>query len=71
MTTGSSIFGSGRRWCFFFVEFYIEKKYNASAFVEYALNDQVSFGIEMFAEDVTTPENLNVQQSGSGEQWKC
>ena len=31
------------------------------------LNDQVSFGIEMFAEDVTTPENLNVQQSGSGE----
>ena len=37
-----------------------------SAFVEYALNDQVSFGIEMFAEDVTTPENLNVQQaSGS------
>ena len=39
----------------------------ASAFVEYALNDQVSLGIEMFAEDVTTPENLNVQQSGSGE----
>ena len=38
----------------------------ASAFVEYALNDQVSFGVEMFAEDVTTPENLNVQQaSGS------
>ena len=37
-----------------------------SAFVEYALNDQVSFGVEMFAEDVTTPENLNVQQaSGS------
>ena len=33
-----------------------------SAFVEYALNDQVSFGVEMFAEDVTTPENLNVQK---------
>ena len=38
-----------------------------SAFVEYALNDQVSFGVEMFAEDVTTPENLNVQQA-SGNQ---
>tara|TARA_B100001057_G_scaffold99498_1_gene96336 strand:- start:1391 stop:2074 length:684 start_codon:yes stop_codon:yes gene_type:complete len=38
-----------------------------SAFVEYALNDQVSFGVEMFAEDVTTPENLNVQQQ-SGNQ---
>ena len=38
-----------------------------SAFIEYALNDVVSLGVEMFAEDVTTPENLNVQQSGSGE----
>ena len=38
-----------------------------SAFVEFALNDQVSFGVEMFAEDVTTPENLNVQKAGSGE----
>ena len=38
-----------------------------SAFVEFALNDQVSLGVEMFAEDVTTPENLNVQKAGSGE----
>ena len=38
----------------------------ASAFIEYSMNDQVSFGIEMFVEDVTTPENLNLQKS-SGE----
>ena len=38
----------------------------ASAFIEYSMNDQVSFGVEMFVEDVQTPENLNVQQaSGS------
>ena len=33
----------------------------ASGFVEYALNDSISLGIEMFVEDVTTPENKNVQ----------
>ena len=38
----------------------------ASAFVEYAVNDILSLGIEMFAEDVTTPENLNTQKT-SGE----
>ena len=37
-----------------------------SAFVEYSVNDTISVGVEMFAEDVETPENLNVQQaSGS------
>ena len=38
----------------------------ASIFVEYSPNDSVSFGVERFADDVSTPENLNVQQaSGS------
>ncbi len=35
----------------------------ASAFVEYAVSDQVSFGIERFLDDVTSPENTNVQDS--------
>ena len=33
----------------------------ASVFVEYAASDMVSLGIEVFADDVTTPENLNEQ----------
>ena len=38
----------------------------ASIFVEFSPNDQISFGVERFADDVSTPENLNVQQaSGS------
>ena len=39
----------------------------ASIFAEYAVTDVVSLGLERFFDDVTTPENLNVQQSGSGE----
>ena len=34
----------------------------ASLFVEYAASDMVSLGIEVFADDVTTPENLNAQE---------
>ena len=33
----------------------------ASIFLEYAVTDVVSLGLERFADDVTTPENLNVQ----------
>ena len=33
-----------------------------SIFVEYAVSDLVSLGIERFADDVTTPENLNAQK---------
>ena len=33
----------------------------ASLFVEYAVSDAVSIGIERMAEDMTTPENKNVQ----------
>ncbi len=33
----------------------------ASIFVEYAVTDVVSLGLERFADDMTTPENLNVQ----------
>ena len=39
----------------------------ASIFVEYAVTDIVSLGLERIADDISTPENLNVQQSGSGE----
>ena len=39
----------------------------ASIFAEYAVTDVVSLGLERFFDDVTTPENLNVQKSGSGE----
>jgi len=35
----------------------------ASVFVEYAASDMVSLGVEVFADDVTTPENLNLQES--------
>ena len=35
----------------------------ASVFAEYAINDQVSFGIEYVAEDMETPENTNVQDT--------
>ena len=35
----------------------------ASVFVEYAVSDVVSLGIERFADDVTTPENLNAQKA--------
>ena len=35
----------------------------ASIFVEYAANDMISVGIERFADDVSTPSNLNVQQT--------
>ena len=34
----------------------------ASVFVEYAASDMVSLGVEVFADDVTTPENLNAQE---------
>tara|TARA_B100001093_G_scaffold320622_1_gene305957 strand:+ start:721 stop:1407 length:687 start_codon:yes stop_codon:yes gene_type:complete len=34
-----------------------------SIFGEYAANDKISIGIEMFLEDVKTPENLNIQQT--------
>ena len=39
----------------------------ASIFAEYAVTDVISLGLERFFDDMTTPENLNVQQSGSGE----
>ncbi len=39
----------------------------ASVFVEYAVTDVISLGLERFADDVTTPENLNTQKAGSGE----
>ena len=32
-----------------------------SVFAEYAVSDQVSFGVEYVVEDMTTPENTNVQ----------
>jgi len=35
----------------------------ASAFVEYAVNDAVSFGVEMFLDDITTPQNTNLQRA--------
>ena len=38
-----------------------------SAFIEYAVSDVVSVGLERFVDDVSTPENLNVQKAGSGE----
>ena len=39
---------------------------SSSIFVEFSPNDQISIGVERFADDVSTPENLNVQQaSGS------
>ena len=37
----------------------------ASVFVEYAASDMISVGIEVFADDVTTPENLNAQETTS------
>ena len=33
----------------------------SSVFVEYAASDVVSLGIEMFAEDISTPTNTNIQ----------
>ena len=33
----------------------------ASAFIEFAVNDKVSVGIERMLEDMTTPENKNIQ----------
>ena len=39
----------------------------ASIFVEYAASDVISVGIERFADDVTTPENLNVQQASGAD----
>ena len=33
----------------------------ASGFVEFAVNDVLSIGVEMMAEDMTTPENKNIQ----------
>ena len=38
----------------------------ASIFVEYAANDLFTLGIERFADDVSTPTNLNVQQPTAG-----
>ncbi len=38
-----------------------------SIFAEYSVNDTISVGVEMFPEDVTTPENLNVQQVNSAD----
>ena len=35
----------------------------ASAFVEYAVSDVVSIGVEMFMEDITTPTNTNKQRT--------
>ena len=35
----------------------------ASIFAEYAVNDAVSFGVEYVAEDMTTPQNTNVQDT--------
>tara|TARA_B100000989_G_scaffold296022_1_gene278348 strand:- start:793 stop:1458 length:666 start_codon:yes stop_codon:yes gene_type:complete len=37
----------------------------ASGFVEFAVNDIVSLGVEMMAEDMTTPENSNLQDTTS------
>ena len=36
-----------------------------SVFAEYAVGDAVSLGIEMVAEDMTTPENTNIQTVGT------
>lgn len=33
----------------------------ASAFIEFAVNDKVSIGVERMLEDMTTPENKNIQ----------
>ena len=35
----------------------------ASGFIEIALSDVISLGVEMFGDDLTTPENLNAQRS--------
>ena len=35
----------------------------ASGFVEFAVNDVLSIGVEMMAEDMTTPENKNIQNA--------
>ena len=35
----------------------------ASAFVEFAVNDTVSVGVERMLEDMTTPENKNIQNA--------
>ena len=37
-----------------------------SVFVEYAVNDQVSVGLEYIVDSVDTPENKNVQQNSNG-----
>jgi len=34
-----------------------------SIFIEYAVSDLVSLGVERFADDVSTPENLNAQKA--------
>ena len=39
----------------------------ASIFVEYAPSDAITLGIERFAEDVSTPQNLNVQQASGAD----
>ena len=39
----------------------------ASIFVEYAASDMISVGIERFADDISTPENLNVQQASGAD----
>ena len=42
-----------------------------SVFAEYTVNDTVSLGVEMFAEDVKTPENLNVRNGTSNNTVKA
>ena len=39
----------------------------ASIFVEYAANDIITVGVERFANDVSTPSNLNVQQASGAD----
>ena len=39
----------------------------SSIFAEYAVTDVVSLGLERFFDDIATPENLNAQRAGSGE----
>ena len=34
----------------------------ASIFIEYAVTDIISLGVERFADDITTPQNLNAQK---------
>ena len=42
-----------------------------SIFIEYAVSDLVSLGVERFADDVSTPENLNAQKdTGESEPLK-